>query len=78
MWVRVWHGELGLSGVRDMQRLCVLKAGPGRGGDTGVMVTLVVDELVSMEWSDVQDDDSESCDKRKGRSHRVAHSGGRQ
>lgn len=64
LWVRVWHGELGLRGVRDMQRLCEVKAGPGRGGDTGVMETLAVDELVSMEWSEVQEDDSESYNQQ--------------
>lgn len=43
-----------------MDRLCV-QEGPGRGVDTGVMETLAVDELVSMEWSEVQEEDSESC-----------------
>lgn len=56
------------------------KEGPGRGGDTGVMDTLAVDELVSMEWSDVQDDDSESCNEREKSGytqlHTVTHSGG--
>lgn len=54
------------------------KEGPGRGGDTGVMDTLAVDELVSMEWSDVQDDDSESCNEREKSGytqlHTVTHS----
>lgn len=56
-----------------MERLCVAKEGPGRGGDTGVMETLAVDELVSMEWSDVQDDDSESCNERQERLRAVTH-----
>lgn len=43
-----------------MDRLCV-QEGPGRGVDTGVTETLAVDELVSMEWSEVQEEDSESC-----------------
>lgn len=60
--------------MRDIERLCVAREGPGRGGDTGVMETLAVDELVSMEWSDVQDDDSESCSEREERLHTVTHS----
>lgn len=56
-----------------MERLCMVKAGPGRGGDTGIMETLAVDELVSMEWSDVQDDDSESCSEHDERLHTVTH-----
>lgn len=56
-----------------MERLCVAKEGPGRGGDTGVMDTLAVDELVSMEWSDVQDDDSESCNEREKSGYTQLH-----
>lgn len=37
-----------------------MHGGPGRGGDAGVMETLAVDELVSMEWSDAQDEESDS------------------
>lgn len=59
-----------------MERLCVAKEGPGRGGDTGVMDTLAVDELVSMEWSEVQDDDSESCDKREKSGYAQLHAVG--
>lgn len=42
-----------------MQRLCV-QEGPGREGDVEVMETLAVDELVSMEWSELQEEDSDS------------------
>lgn len=42
-----------------MDLLCEQR-GPGSEEDTGVMETLVVDELVSMEWSEVQEEDSES------------------
>lgn len=52
------------------------KEGPGRGGDTGVMDTLAVDELVSMEWSDVQDDDSESCNEREKSGYTQLHTVG--
>lgn len=45
--------------MRDRDRLCV-QGGPGSEGETGVMETLAVDELVSMEWSDVQEEDSDS------------------
>lgn len=51
-----------------MDRLCV-QEGPGRGVDTGVTETLAVDELVSMEWSEVQEEDSESCKKHKTSSY---------
>lgn len=37
-----------------------MQVGPGRDRDVGVIVTLVVDELVSIEWSEVQEDDSDS------------------
>lgn len=46
-------------GVREMHRLWV----PGRAaseGDAGVMELLAVDELVSIECSEVQEEDSES------------------
>lgn len=56
-----------------MERRCVAKEGPGRGGDTGVMEALAVDELVSMEWSEVQEDDSESCNKRKKSCYTLLH-----
>lgn len=46
--------------MRETQRLWV-QGGPGSEGDAGVMETLAVDELVSMEWSEVQDEDSDSC-----------------
>lgn len=46
-------------GVREMERLWV-HGGPGREGDAGVMETLAVDELVSIEWSEVQEEDSDS------------------
>lgn len=42
-----------------MHRLWVPER-PGSDGDAGVTELLAVDELVSMEWSEVQDDDSES------------------
>lgn len=45
--------------MRETERLWVQR-GPGRGGEAGVMETLAVDELVSMEWSDVQEEDSDS------------------
>lgn len=46
-------------GVRERERLWV-QGGPGRGGEAGVMETLAVDELVSMEWRELQEEDSES------------------
>ena len=46
-------------GVRETERLWV-QAGPGREGDAGVTETLAVDELVSMEWSELQEEDSDS------------------
>lgn len=46
-------------GVRERERLWV-QGGPGSEGDAGVMETLAVDELVSMEWSEVQEEDSDS------------------
>lgn len=58
--------------MRDMDRLCVHE-GPGRGVDTGVTETLAVDELVSMEWSEVQEDDSESCKNHKTSSYIQIH-----
>lgn len=45
--------------MRETDRLCVQR-GPGSEGDTGVKETLAVDELVSMEWSEVQEEDSDS------------------
>lgn len=50
--------------MREKDRLCV-QGGPG--SDTGVMETLAVDELVSMEWSEVQEEDSDSCTNMKAR-----------
>lgn len=60
LYAGVWLGEVGVKGVRETQRLWV-QGGPGSEGDAGVMETLAVDELVSMEWSEVQDEDSDSC-----------------
>lgn len=45
--------------MREAERLWVQR-GPGSEGDAGVMETLAVDELVSMEWSEVQEEDSDS------------------
>lgn len=45
--------------MRETERLWV-QGGPGSEGDAGVMVTLAVDELVSMEWSELQEEDSDS------------------
>lgn len=47
-----------------MERLWV-QGCPGSEGDVGVIETLAVDELVSIEWSEVQDDDSDSCGNTK-------------
>lgn len=47
-----------------MQRLWVQRC-PAREGDAGVMETLAVDELVSMEWSELQEEDSDSCGNGK-------------
>lgn len=46
-------------GVSEMERLWV-QGSPGSKGDAGVRETLAVDELVSMEWSEVQEEDSDS------------------
>lgn len=46
-------------GVRETDRRCV-QGGPGRQRGTGVIEMLAVDELVSMEWSEVQEEDSDS------------------
>lgn len=59
LYTGVWLGELGDMGVRDMQRLWV-QGGPGREGEEEVTETLAVDELVSMEWSELQEEDSDS------------------
>lgn len=59
LYVGVWLGEPGVTGVSEAERLWV-QVGPGREGDAGVMGTLAVDELVSMEWSELQEEDSES------------------
>lgn len=64
LYTGVWLGELGDSGVREMQRLWVQRC-PAREGDAGVMETLAVDELVSMEWSELQEEDSDSCGNGK-------------
>jgi len=45
--------------VRERERLWAQR-GPGSGGDAGVTETLAVDELVSMEWSELQEEDSDS------------------
>lgn len=37
-----------------------MQRGPGSEGDTGVMETLAVDELVSIEWSELHEEDSDS------------------
>lgn len=50
---------LGDTGVRETERLWV-QGGPGGDGDAVVTETLAVEELVSMEWSELQEDDSES------------------
>lgn len=44
--------------MRETERLWA-QGSPGSEGDA-VMETLAVDELVSMEWSDVQEEDSDS------------------
>lgn len=59
LYARLWLGELGLRGVRETQRRWV-QGGPGSEGDVGGRVTLAVDELVSMECSEVQEEDSDS------------------
>lgn len=56
-------------GVREMERLCI-QGGPGREGDVGIMETLAVDEFVSMEWSEVQEDDSDSWEAQ-GKQHLI-------
>lgn len=48
LYAGAWDGEPGDMGVREMQRLWV-QGGPDREGDVGVMETLAVEELVSME-----------------------------
>lgn len=45
--------------MRETQRLWVQR-GAVREGEAGVMETLAVDEVVSMEWSEVQEDDSDN------------------
>lgn len=73
LYTGVWLGELGDKGVREMQRLCV-QEGPGREGDVEVMETLAVDELVSMEWSELQEEDSDSWgNMKKSRKDRRNH-----
>lgn len=59
LYAGVWLGELGDMGVSEAERLWV-QASPGSEGDAGVVVTLADDELVSMEWSEVQEEDSDS------------------
>lgn len=46
-------------GVRETDRLCV-QEGPWCEGETGVAETLAVEEPVSVEWRDVQEEDSDS------------------
>lgn len=48
LYAGVWDGDPGDMGVRETQRLWV-QGGPERAGDVGVMETLAVEELVSME-----------------------------
>lgn len=59
LYAGLWLREQGDMGVREMHRLWV-PGHPGSEGEAGVMEQLAVDELVSMECSEVQDDDSES------------------
>lgn len=57
LYTGVWLGED--RGVREMERRWV-QGGPGGKGEAGVMETLAVDELVSMELSELQEEDSDS------------------
>lgn len=59
LYTGVWLGELEDTGVRDRERMWVQRA-PGKEGDVEFMVTLAVDELVSMEWSELQEEDSDN------------------
>ena len=58
-----WEGEVGVMGVRESERRCV-QGGQGSEGEAGVTGTLAEEELVSMEWREVQEEDSESCGER--------------
>lgn len=51
-------------GVRETDRLCV-QGGPWSEGETGVPAALAVEEPVSVEWRDVQEEDSDSCRNAK-------------
>lgn len=49
--------------MREMERRCI-QEGPGKEEDVGITETLAVEEFVSIEWSEVQEDDSDSWGSR--------------
>lgn len=60
-----WLEEVGDTGVRETERLWP-QVGPGMEGEAGVMETLAVEELVSMEWMELQEDDPDSWRHKNG------------